>query len=444
MLTVIDTMGEYHRMCDALNSAKVPVSLAIPSDINEHPCGNRISLMYYATPDAEWVMGMGHNDLPKTNFPNRRLPIALTLDASFFHRYGRTMMDASFFMDKPHLDDWYNVGQREYHRKFHSVRFVNDAIPLKMHLDMFRTIRDEIREAWNGNHNWRVPALDHYSTQVHQVLSHIEESGVAVDTEMVPETFGAAYALRSLKGEYLYTKYNPYTLTGRPSNSWDGVNFAALPKKTGVRKILISRFGSTGRLVNFDFKSFHLYLLANYLGEDLPSEDVHTWLGCRYFNTDTLTPEQYEQSKVKTFGILYGSERIEEGVLPFFDAVQKLRSGLYEQYQLQGFVWSGRCSRPIYLDEGTENKVFNYWVQNLETEIMIDLMGKMFTNGDDLNPPAAFPVLYTYDSVLFDCVDDDVQILVDKVTNICKEYHYPVRVEVGINYGELEKYTLPS
>jgi len=35
-------------------------------------------------------------------------------------------------------------------------------------------------------------------------------------------------------------KYNPYTITGRPSNAWRGVNYAALNKTDGSRKSFIS------------------------------------------------------------------------------------------------------------------------------------------------------------------------------------------------------------
>ena len=453
MITVIDTLDEYSRMREVLRENMDAIQLFLPSDINAHPCNNRISLIYYATPEKEWVMGQHHNDLPRMGIVrDGDPPNAYTLDGSFFRRFRFISKDASYFVNPPHIHQWYNIGQREYHTKFHSVRNVNDAIPLVMHLRMFREIAEKIWkhvDFMDGAPEWYPQTQDFYSRKLHYVLSELEENGMAVNPKTFTEVYGDSHASRALVGEYVYTKYNPYTLTGRPSNSWAGINFAAIPKKTGHRSSFVSRFGSTGRLVNFDFKSFHLFLLANYLGEDLPSEDVHTWLGCRYFNTDTLTPEQYEQSKVKTFGLLYGSERIEKGFLPFFDKVQSLRSELWETYQNIGYVRSGHHSRPIHMDDPSENKVFNYWVQNLETEVMVEIMYDMFSNKTDsrngltianATPVEAFPILYTYDSVLFDCTEDDVDDLARKVLKVCKDHGYPVHIEVGANYGEMQSY----
>ena len=50
----------------------------------------------------------------------------------------------------------------------------------------------------------------------------------------------------------VYSEYNPYTSTGRPSNRFGGMNFAALNKSDGSREQFISRFNN-GVLVEMDF-----------------------------------------------------------------------------------------------------------------------------------------------------------------------------------------------
>ena len=47
--------------------------------------------------------------------------------------------------------------------------------------------------------------------------------------------------LNSSKG-LEYTQYNPYTSTGRPSNRYNGINYAALNKEDGTRDRFVSRF----------------------------------------------------------------------------------------------------------------------------------------------------------------------------------------------------------
>ena len=44
------------------------------------------------------------------------------------------------------------------------------------------------------------------------------------------------------KDGLVYSEYNPYTTTGRPSNRFGGTNFAALNKTDGSREKYISRF----------------------------------------------------------------------------------------------------------------------------------------------------------------------------------------------------------
>ena len=366
----------------------------------------------------------------------------------FIHR------DCSYFLDKPLLSQHYNRDQQSYHRKFRGLDNLNDAIPLTFHLSMFRKLESEMRNSWRtAQIYWRPGTLDFYSRGIHHVLGQMEAQGMKTDPETFIEVYGGTPKDYQLQDGYVYTKYNPYTVTGRPSNAWDGINFAAIPKKTGHRRAFVSRFGEGGKLVNFDFRSFHLYLLGNYRNVGLPTDDVHTWLGRKYFNTETLTPEQYEESKVRTFQQIYGSGNVThmEG-FKLFDEINDLREFIWETYQNIGMIGSGVYGRPIVVEEPTKNKVFNYWVQNLETEVMADLMAEMFfgefsptfsSDPSALLRMDACPILYTYDSVLFDCAGYDMIRLIKKVTDVCAKHKYPVQIEIGDNYHDMKKYAPP-
>ena len=102
-----------------------------------------------------------------------------------------------------------------------------------------------------------------------------------------------------INDDKVLTNYNQYTTTGRPSNAHGGINYAALNKTDDSRTSFVSRY-EDGKLVNIDFKSYHLFLIAEHIGMELP-DDPHTMLGQQYFNTLQLTPEQYEKSKTITF-----------------------------------------------------------------------------------------------------------------------------------------------
>ena len=77
---------------------------------------------------------------------------------------------------------------------------------------------------------------------------------------------------------YEYTRYNPLTITSRPSNTFKGTNYAALKKDDGVRSRFISRF-ENGKLYQLDFDGYHIRLIAKLIGVDIPlDKKAHEWL----------------------------------------------------------------------------------------------------------------------------------------------------------------------
>jgi len=108
-----------------------------------------------------------------------------------------------------------------------------------------------------------------------------------------------------VKDNKVYSQYNYYTMTGRPSNAYRGFNFAAMNKEDGTRAAFCSRFDN-GALVEMDFDSYHVRLIARLIGYDLPTSSIHDYLGQFYFGVSQLTDEQRDESKQITFRLLYG------------------------------------------------------------------------------------------------------------------------------------------
>ena len=73
------------------------------------------------------------------------------------------------------------------------------------------------------------------------LLSEIERYGVRVDGKKFIDRY--PNATKHLKGNTLYTEYNPYTVTSRPSNRFGGINFSALNKKDGTREVFVPKEG---------------------------------------------------------------------------------------------------------------------------------------------------------------------------------------------------------
>ncbi len=231
--------------------------------------------------------------------------------------------------------------------------------------------------------------------------------------------------------QFVYSDYNIYTSTGRPSNAFGGINFAALNKNDGTREKFVSRFGENGTLVQFDYEAFHLRLAADLVGYQLPDSSVHTFLAQQYYGTDEVTEEQYEESKARTFGLMYGYSD-DTGGVEFFQKLKEYSSDLWEKYRQNGFVLSG-TGRKVMVVDATSNKVFNYMMQLTETEEAIARVSNVCKY---LESFASKVILYTYDAILLDVPNNELDIM-ENVADILSKGGYPVRQYRGTNYDNL-------
>ena len=109
-----------------------------------------------------------------------------------------------------------------------------------------------------------------YNDEVVKNLHHIESNGL--------KTIGKnLHGFISNGDDMIFSEYNLFTTTGRPSNRFGGVNFAALNKSDGSRKHFISRF-EDGVLLEFDFDAYHLRLIGKLVDYDVVKEQFKLML----------------------------------------------------------------------------------------------------------------------------------------------------------------------
>lgn len=269
-----------------------------------------------------------------------------------------------------------------------------------------------------------------FISEATQVLRDIEKNGLAIH----PDTFNVHFPDKKkfVYDTKVYTEYHPFTMTGRPSNRFGGINFAALNKSDGSRAAFISRF-ENGQLLQLDFESYHLRLLANYIKAPLPDIPVHTYLAQQYFEKHDISQEEYDEGKQITFSILYGDNV--ETTIPLLQNIKKVAETLYAEYRNQHYIYAPYSKRKIYVPaESSMNKVFNYFVQCLEFE---ETIGKIRRLNTALQQYNSVLVLYTYDAVLLDCPSEellDVKVMAEQILG---ENVYPLRATIGTSYDSL-------
>ena len=234
----------------------------------------------------------------------------------------------------------------------------------------------------------------------------------------------------------VFSEYNLYTSTGRPSNRFGGINFAALNKKDGSRERFVSRF-ENGVLVEMDFDAYHLRLIGHILDYNFPKGSVHEHMSEFYGDVD------YETSKNTSFKYLYG--RIPQQVIesnPFFSRVNKYIGQIWDKFKTQQFIESDIYNKRIYkknLSAMNRNKLFNYMIQLLETENNMKVMSELIPFLKDKQSKL---ILYSYDSFLFDFKLTDGLDFLKSVKQILEQDGvFPTKTSKGLNYHEMEDIT---
>ena len=257
-------------------------------------------------------------------------------------------------------------------------------------------------------------------------FAKFENSGMKI----VPNSFGTVF-----RNGYGYPNYNMFTATGRPSNTFRGVNFGALNKNDNTRNNIITRFDK-GLLIEFDYDAYHLRLLADILKIDVPfDKSLHQHLA------DTVYKTTYEESKKISWQILYGNVSVTEKDNPFFYTIEKMSDALWKIFNSNKSFKTHIYKRQFVSDQISDpnkNKVLNYFIQSYETESNIEKIKKINKYLEKCNTRM---MLYTYDSFLFDLDRTEGFRTVLQIKKILEDNKYPVKVKAGLNYGSMQDIT---
>jgi len=404
------------------NNSDIELLVPVWSSHKAHPLGNRISFIYYRNGSDDGIININHIDANKLNkFDIAKLigDNTIVLGSRYISNLGYDY-EWLYFEEygTPFLFNEFAEGvYRGYRREFEEL---NDCIPLMKWYELLKTI-----PSLNG----KSEVNKKYSSAI-RTLGRLEGAGVKVDRKKFIDSFN--YPEQYLrKNDIVYTQYNPYTITGRPSNRHMSVNYSALNKSDGSRESFVSRFPG-GTLIQFDYESYHIRLIAGMIGYSFPNGiTAHQHLANQY-GTD------YETAKGMTFRYLYGGLDDFARGIPFFQQTDVWIRDVYQKFIISGKLTTPLFKREIHfsrIEGATEQKIFNYLLQALETEVNYMKIGQLW---EKLEGKMSRPILYTYDALLFDVHPAERDDIIRIVKGVLEPPCFPVRIYEGKNYNILE------
>jgi len=422
---IIETVNQFRRFHSKFKSEDCIV-IPIFSDTNLHPQENTLSLLYISFIDGkDYMLPFSHSEtinldisyLDKLNSDNKKYTFNKKELLHAIHLKNVIDVNLQYYMEYNvplNVDDISTLTHNFFNNKFYNRNNLNSIIPTMKHLEYCRKLSNELKKHIN------LPVHEYYNNDVLNNLQYIESNGLKTLNDIV------------------FSEYNLYTSTGRPSNRFGGVNFAALNKKDGSRKPYISRFGTKGMLVELDYDAYHLRLIGNLIGYEFPKGSVHEHMA-KFYGCD------YNESKNRSFKYLYGRIPIEVVQMnPFFSKVHDYINEIWSGYKKEDFITSNIYSKKIYrknLSNMNKNKLFNYLIQLTETENNMRMLTDLISHLKEFKYESKL-VLYSYDSFLFDFNMNDGTRFLNAVKSIIEQLgKYPTKVSKGTNYHNMEDIT---
>lgn len=417
---IIETKSELREFLEVWN-ANPSIIVPIWSDLEKHPNNNKISFLFIRISGHDFILPYNHVDC---------ISISPVLSESkeekwIWNRKGflQSGIDIQNTHDiQSHL--YFNENKivkfdpsemsivKHYYR--HDVREgLGKVLPIMKWVEYLKTFVDKIES--NFEDTW----VDEVMIPV---LSELENVGVRVDIDRFSNKW--PNSIKHLDDDIVYTEYNPYIITSRPSNRHGGINYGALNKQDGTREIIIPRKNHI--FLQFDYDAYHPRIIGKLIDFDLPKTSAHQWLAEQYGCS-------YEESKKRTFQILYGGVTEEDKEIPFFEEVDKFITKLGLEVEQNGYIETPK-GRKIYLEwieDPTLQKVFNYLLQATETEFNMSVLSRLKSKGYTL------PLLYTYDSFLFEYGVEEGTERAKELKQELEYFGFPVKATWGMDYSKV-------
>lgn len=420
-------------------------------DADKHASNNSISLIlfYFVNNNSIWCLPLHHNESIIIEGSKNRVLEALKMSISTKYVFDKKSTiqligDDYDFVDlrlaKYLNDGTINSNETETNahlfirNNFRNVPNTNACAPIYKHA---RSFINKLNDIKLDSLQIDDDGFKFVNNKMTKCFAELESTGLCVNEDFTDE-FGDEQT-KHIKNNLVYTQYNFLTSTGRPSNRFAGVNYAALNKNDDSRNCFISRHGNDGMLVMMDYNAFHPRLIAHLVNFHMEAdENPYGYLSKYYFNKNEVNEEDIAVAKAFTFTQIYGGFDKKWLHIPYFAKIQEYIDHRWKFFEEYGYIETPKYKRkikPCHIGEANPSKLFNYILQAFETEMAVDVLGDLL---GALKNKKTQPILYTYDSILFDAHKEDRLDTIKRLKSIMEQNKFPVKVYIGKNYKDMK------
>lgn len=330
---------------------------------------------------------------------------------SLYHFPLKTLVDASF--NAPLLPEITTPAHTFLYANHLNKLDINRIVPIVKHYEkcenIFKQIKDHCYEQ------------NKFYSRVSKVFYFIENNGIGINRDIFDKFFDLPNETFNILENRIFTSYNLHTTTGRPSNAFNNINFAALSKDKGERKSFIPL---NDTFIELDISAYHPTLASQLVNFSSPNI---------YAEFAKIAGVEVPQAKELMFRQLYGGIMDEYKDWEFFKKIQTYVDKLWNQWKINGYI---ECpiSKHRFYEKRIKNinpqKLFNYVLQNMETSNNVNIIWDIIKILKDKNTKL---VLYTYDAFLFD-VDDSEMDIIEEIKQVFSKYKLTTKAKTGRNY----------
>ena len=413
-------VNEFLQMWETTPSTIIPIW----NDLEKHPMNNELSFLFIRLGNTDFILIYNHID-----GKSQQIDLSTSTQPKWvWNKKGLLQMDTN-------IQNLFDISTHTFFEESKLLELKNEEKQFINHYSRMG-IRDNLGKIaplmkW-GEHlksfvdslTLPTPTPSWMNNDVIPLLSDIERFGVRVDEKKFIDRW--PQATKHLKDTTLYTEYNPYTITSRPSNRYGGINFSALNKKDGTRDVFVPKENSI--FLQMDYDAYHPRIIGKLIDYELPKTSVHQWLADQY-------GVPYDESKGITFQLLYGGIPEEFDEIPYYKGVREFIEKLWSKSSEVGYLQTQHRRIPLSSIEGVNpQKLFNYLLQATETELNMGIMKKVV---EFIKQTKIELTLYTYDSFLFSYPLDTPKEDAKKLKEIIESFGFPIKADWGTDYGKL-------